>query len=165
MHDKRVKVRNLLDSSTESKWVRTQYESGIPLEDIVTNVEREIGKIGPDQASTRLAVEYILGKKGFDDIQHFLTPHVPNNLTFVGAYSEGYLYQASGVTDGARFQVLLAIPQIDEQRVKSMVSAHHQEVCFLAYKRAHEGSPAEYAPGEVATSKVHMELLSPLLED
>lgn len=166
MHDHRVKVRNQLDNSTESQWIRTQYESGIPIEEIVKNVDREIGGIGPGGAHTRLGVEYILGKKSFEDIQHLITPHIPNSLEFLGSYPDGYLYQASGVSEGASFKVLLDVPNsIQEQRVRDMVDKNQPEICFLAYKRAHEGHPAEYESGKNAEAIIRMDMLAPLLND
>lgn len=161
MHDHSVNLRNFFEDTAEAQWVRNQYEAGIPVDQIVANVDEKTGGLGRD---TRPVVEYILKKKPFEDIQHLILPHMPNSLEFLKSDEEGHLYQATGDTEGASFQVLLMIPRISESRVQAMVSKHQDRVCYLAYKRAHEGYPVQHTTGS-AMAGIGMDMLSSLLDD
>lgn len=72
MVTKKENVFNKLCTSSEEQWIRFQHESGHTVEEIVENVNREIGGIGPDGKHTRIGVEYILGMKVDEDIKYIL---------------------------------------------------------------------------------------------
>lgn len=166
MHDYSVKIRNpFSQNTTEGKWIRFQQESGIGIDQIVENVNRVIGGCGENGQYTRLVVEYVLGRKDFHQIEHLLTPYMPSSLSFVGAVSEGFLCQASGESEEACFEVLLALPRIEENKVRELVEHNQSQMCYLAYKRAHEGYPAEYEMGKSAPSCIRHAHVADLLPE
>lgn len=147
---KAVKLRNPISPETsEGQWVIFQRDSGLSVDQIVENVNREIGGYGTKGSHTRLIVEYQLGLQPFESIEHLLVPHLPSKIALVQAVGdEGYLCRTSGTEDES-FHVLLRTPGLTEDQVRALISDHEQEICFLAFKNAHEGYPFAYAlPGD-----------------
>lgn len=166
MHDRSVQIRNPFNpKATESQWIRSQHEAGCDIDLIVENVNREIGGVGENGEYTQLVVEYVLGRKQFDDIEHLLTPYMPSSISLIKPVSEGFLCEARGENQEACFSVLLALPLIEERRVRQLVENNQKRMCYLAYKRAHEGYPAEYEKNVFATCLITHEHVSDILPD
>jgi hypothetical protein len=147
---KAVKLRNpARPETTEGQWVIFQRDQGLSVDQIVENVDREIGGYGTKGSHTRLIVEYQLGLQPFESIEHLLTPHLPSKIALLQPVGEeGYLCLTSG-TEEETFHVLLRTPGLSEDQVRALIAAHEQEICFLAFKNAHEGYPFGYAlPGD-----------------
>ncbi|QLG93264.1 hypothetical protein HZF02_15410 [Pseudomonas yamanorum] len=147
---KAVKLRNpVRRETTEGQWVIFQRDQGLSIDQIVENVDREIGGYGIKGSQTRLIVEYQLGLQPFESIEHLLTPHLPSKIALLQPVGEeGYLCLTSG-TEEETFHVLLRTPGLNEDQVRALIADHEQEICFLAFKNAHEGYPFGYAlPGD-----------------
>lgn len=143
---KPVKLRNpARRETTEGQWVIFQRDQGLSIDQIVENVDREIGGYGIKGIHTRLIVEYQLGLQPFENIEHLLTPHMPSKIALLQPVGEeGYLCLTSG-TEEETFHVLLRTPGLSEDQVRALIADHEQEICFLAFKNAHEGYPFGYA--------------------
>lgn len=144
MERRPVKRRNPFSPETsEGQWVRFMDEQGLSREQIIAAVNERIGGLGPD---TPLAVGHMLGEKTLADIEHLLTPHEPDSIQYVSRVSEGYLLEAR-LKGQLTFTVLLRTPSLGEDEVKALVSENQSDLCYLAFKNAHEGNPWQYSDG------------------
>lgn len=151
MQQRHVTRRNMISPrTTEGQWVLTMRDQGMSKADIVDAVERQIGGFGKH---TQLVIEYMTGEKGYADIEFLLTPHEPSSIEYVDKVWEGYLLQAKGDPD-ATFKVLLRAPGLTEAEVRLLLRDHQEELCFLAFKNAHEGHPHGYSKGKLGTEQV-----------
>ena len=147
---KTVKLRNpFRPGTTESQWVIFQRDEGVSIDQIVNNVDRMTGGYGTNGRHSRLIVEYQLGLQPFESIEHLLTPHLPSKIELIQSVGEeGYLCLTSG-TEEKTFHVLLRTPGLSEEQARALINEHQQDICFLAFKNAHEGYPFGYAlPGD-----------------
>ena len=151
---KTVKLRNpFRPGTTESQWVIFQRDEGLSIDQIVENVDRQTGGYGTKGSHTRLIVEYQLGLEPFESIEHLLTPHLPSKIALLQSVGEeGYLCLTSG-TEEETFHVLLRTPGLSEDQAQALITDHQQDICFLAFKNAHEGNPFGYAlPGDLPST-------------
>lgn len=147
MQRRPVKRRNPVSPETsEGQWVRFMDEQGLSREEIIKAVEERIGGFGPD---TELVIGHMLDEKTLADIEHLLTPHEPDSIQYVGPVSEGYLLEAS-LQGTPTFAVLMRAPSLSEDDVKALVGANQGDLCYLAFKNAHEGHPFGYSDGNVS---------------
>lgn len=147
---KTVKLRNpARPETTEGQWVIFQRDEGLSIDQIVENVDRQTGGYGIKGSHTRLIVEYQLGLQPFESIEHLLTPHLPSKIELIQSVGEeGYLCLTSG-TEEETFHVLLRTPGLSEEQARALINDHQQDICFLAFKNAHEGYAFGYAlPGD-----------------
>lgn len=159
MHDHRVNltVRGL----GHPEWIKSSYAvHGHSVDEIVEN----LGAGSEEARDVRLHVEYVLGKKNLSDVHHLIKPYFPTSIRFVrSVMPEGYLCQAEGETEEACFSVLIRGNSVSEARIKEMLEAHQEALCFLAYRQAHEGSHAQYGDNEKAQSLIGGVMLTPYL--
>jgi hypothetical protein len=143
--NRNVKLRNPFGpQTTEAQWVRFQYEEKTPIEQIVENVIKRVGKFGPDEESTRLVVEYQLGMRPAGDVEHLLQPKMPSGIEFIAETDDGFLCRTTG-TEDAVFDVLMRCPSLRYDQVEELISRNQDEIAFIAYKNAHEGYPFGYS--------------------
>lgn len=147
MQRRPVKRRNPISPETsEGQWVRFMDEQGLSREQITKAVEEKIGGFGPD---TELAIAHMLGEKSLADIEHLLTPHEPDSIQYLRQVPEGYLLEAS-LQGTPTILVLMRTPSLSADEVKLLVGSNQGDLCYLAFKNAHEGNPFGYSDGNVS---------------
>lgn len=133
-----VKLFNTFAPDTsEGQWINFMKQQGISKQEIVATVRERTGYPGEH---LELLVEHALGERPQQDIEFLLTPLKPTSIKKFERRPRGYLLKAEGPGDDS-FYVLLESVGLDDEKVDRLLDSHQDELCFLAYKNAHEGSP------------------------
>ncbi|MBK3431441.1 hypothetical protein JJD84_11470 [Pseudomonas fluorescens] len=149
IHRRPIKLRGQfgLDSS-EAQSVHTMRDSGLSRDETIA-AWQNLMKSTPESAA--IQVDYYLGNVGAEEILKYLSPKRPQSIEFMGKVGDGYLLKAHG--EGAEFDILLMTPSLPETTIQTLIANHQDDLCWLAYRNAHENTyaPRQLESGDIAT--------------